>query len=119
MGIALRIAVLYATPVIAVVLALVCFVVLWRRVRRGALPRGLAARRFAWLLLLPLAVVLVVAGTGEVASYLAVGDQYAFDPGAMLHLLWSLRSLALYVMAPIVVLLVILLLTRERPPGTK
>jgi hypothetical protein len=105
MWIALRIGVLYAAPVIAVLGALAYFAVLWRRVRRGELPRARAVRKFAWMLLLPVDVVLVVWATGEVASYFAVGgDQYAFDSAASAHFLWSLAPLAGYVFVPIAVL---------------
>lgn len=107
MWIALRIGVLYAAPVVAVALAFAYFVVLWRGVRRGELPRARAARRFAWMLLLPFVVVFVVWGMGEVASYFAVGgDQYMFDLEASVQFLVSLAPLGGYVLAPIVVLLV-------------
>lgn len=109
MWIALRIGVLYAAPAVAVVLAFVYFVALWRRVRRGEVTRALAARRFAWMLLLPFVVVVVVWGMGEIASYFAVGgDQYVFDAAASAQFLLSLTPLAGYVLGPIVVLLVAL-----------
>ena len=106
MWIALRIGVLYAAPAIAVLAALAYFVTLRRRVRSGDLPRARAARRFAWMLLLPIVVVLMVWGMGEIASYFAVGgEQYAFDPDASAQFLLSLAPLAGYVLAPIVALL--------------
>jgi hypothetical protein len=106
MWLALRIGVLYAAPVVAVLVAVTYFVVLWQRVRRHELTRGAAARRFAWMVLLAPAAVLTVWGTGEMASYFAVGSaQYAFDPDAAGAFLLSLAPLAGYVLVPIVLLL--------------
>lgn len=105
MSIELRIGVLYATPVLAVLVALLYFLLLWRRMRRGAMSRSRALRRFGWMLVLPIAVVLVVWATGELASYLAVaGARYAFDVRAAAQFLWSLAPLAVYVAAPILLL---------------
>jgi hypothetical protein len=109
MWLALRIGILYAAPVAAVLVALLYSVRLGRRLRRGELARDGALRLFAWMLLLPVAVVLVVWGVGEVASYFAVGaEQYAFDPDASAQFLLSLVPLAVYVGVPIVVMLGIL-----------
>lgn len=114
MWLTVRIAVLYAAPVVAVVVAFAYFIVLWRRVRRGGLPPAHAVRSFAWMLLLPIVVVLIVWGMGEVASYFAVGgDQYAFDPAASGQFLWSLAPLAGYVLLPILLLLVALVVLPE------
>ena len=115
MWLAIRIGVLYAAPVLAVAIAIVCCVRLWRGVRRGNLPRSAAIGRFAWLLLLPVAVVLAVWATGEVASYIAVGGgAYAFDADASMQFLWSLAPLAGYVALPIVLLFGVLGLAKPR-----
>jgi hypothetical protein len=115
MWLAVRIGVLYAAPVLAVAIAIVHCVRLWRSVRRGDLPRSAALGRFAWLLLLPIAVVLTVWATGEVASYFALGGgAYAFDADASMQFLWSLAPLAGYVALPIVLLLVGLGLAKPR-----
>ena len=103
----LRIGVLYGAPVVALLVAIVAFVVLFRRVRRGALDRGRAAALYATTLLLPIAVVLLVWGAAELASYLAVGgDQYTWNREASIDFLVGLVPLGLYVAAPIVAMVV-------------
>lgn len=108
----IKIAVLYGVPVLAVLLALVWFVALLKRVRSGTMTRGRAAGLYALTLLLPFVAVVIVWGTAEVASYLAVASRgYAWDPQAALEVLVSLLPIALYVGAPIVALAVAFWLT--------
>ena len=112
----IKIAVFYGAPVLAVVLAIAYFVVLLRRVRRGTLSRGKAAARYAATLLLPVAAVIVVWGTAELASYFSVGsDRYVWDVRAALEVLIALLPIAAYAGAPIAVLVVLfwLMLTRS------
>ena len=106
MWLAIRIGVLYAAPALAVAIALIFFVRLWRRVRRSELPRGRAVARFAWTLLLPVVAVLLVWATGELASYFAVGaGAYVFDASTALQFLRALAPLAAYVLLPILLML--------------
>lgn len=103
----IKIAVFYGVPLLAVMLAIVYFVVLLRRVRRGAIARGQAAARYALTLLLPVAALLVVWMTAELASYLAVASHgYAWDINAALDVLVGLLPIAAYVAAPIAILVV-------------
>ncbi len=107
MWIALKIAVLYGAPALAVALAIATFAVLWLRVRRGALGRAKAAALYPLALLLaPFAVALVWA-TAELASYLSVpAGGYAWDAGEALALLYALLPIAAYVGIPVAVLTV-------------
>jgi hypothetical protein len=101
----IKIGVFYGVPVLAVLLAIVWFIVLIRRARRGTITRGRAAGLYALTLLLPIAAVLVVWATAELSSYFAVGSGgYAWDLHASLDVLVSLLPIALYVGAPIVLL---------------
>ena len=98
---------LYAAPVVAIAAAIVYFVVLLRRVRRGALRRTKAAWLYSTTLLLPLATVVAVWGVGELSSYFAAGsDEFAWDGAASFQFLVSLLPLGAYVGAPIVALVV-------------
>ena len=104
----IRIGVLYAAPAIAILAALVAFVVLLRRVRRGALHRTRAAWLYSTTLLLPVLVVIVIWGVGELASYFAVAsDLFAWDAQASLGFLLSLLPLGGYVAAPIALLVLV------------
>lgn len=108
----IKIAVLYGTPVLAVLLAIVWFVVLFRRVRRGVTGRARASALYALTLLLPFATVLVIWGTAEISSYLAVGSGgYVWDARLALDVLTSLLPIALYVGAPIAFLAIAFWLT--------
>jgi hypothetical protein len=103
----IKIGILYGAPVAAVVLAMVYFVVLWLRVRRGSLTTGQAAARYPLTLLLAPATVLVVWGTAEIASYLSVpSGRYVWDAGTAWEVLVSLMPIAGYVAAPIALLIV-------------
>lgn len=107
MWLAVKVGVFYGAPIAAVVLAIACFVVLLLRVRRGTLSRGKAAVLYSGTLLLPVAALLVVWATAEVASYFAVSSgNYAWDGGAALRLLLSLLPLAAYVAIPIAILVI-------------
>jgi hypothetical protein len=107
MEIFIRIGVLYAAPVIAVAVAIVYFVVLLRRVRRGSLDRSKAALRYSTTLLLPPAVVIAVWAAGELSSYFAAASaDLAWDGTASLQFLLSLLPLGAYVGIPIVALVV-------------
>jgi hypothetical protein len=108
----IKIAVLYGAPIIAVLVAIVFLVVLLLRVRRGAITRGRAAAVYPVVLLLPVATLLIVWGTAEIASYLAVpSGRYAWDASAALDVLVSLLPIAGYVAAPIALLVVALWIT--------
>ena len=105
MWIAIRIGVLYAAPIVALLVATGYFVVLLRRARRGALSRAAARRRYAHTLLLPLAVIVVVWATGEFASAFAVGIGHStWDADASLQFLASLVPLGAYVLIPVLIL---------------
>jgi hypothetical protein len=101
-----RIGTLYAAPVAAVLVALVAFAVLLRRVRRGTVTRARAAALYTGTLLLPLAAVATVWGMAELSSYFAAPADYAWDGGAAVQVLLSLLPLGTYVGAPIVLLIV-------------
>lgn len=91
----------------ALLFAIGYFAVLFVRVRRGRMAGRQAAVRYSFTLLLPVAVVLVVWTTAEVAGYFAVpSGQYAWDGGAALEVLISLLPLGAYVGVPIAVLVV-------------
>ena len=103
----IKIAVLYGAPIVAVLLAVVFFAVLLMRVRRGAMTRGRAAAFYPLVLLLPAVTLVVVWGTAELASYLAVpSGRYAWDAHAALDVLTGLLPIAGYVAAPIALLVV-------------
>ena len=108
----IKIAVFYGAPILAVGLAAVYFAVLLVRVRRGVITRKKAGMLYALTLLLPIAVVFVIWGTAELASYLTVGSQgYVWDGRLALDVLLGLSPIALYVGAPIAVLAVAFWLT--------
>jgi len=98
----LKIGTFYAAPVVAVAAALVLFVVLLRRVRRGAQPRKSAALVYACTILFPLVAVGAIWGVAELSSFAAAGaEQFAWDREASLAVLASLLPIAAYVAAPI------------------
>jgi hypothetical protein len=102
----IKIGVLYGAPVLAVVLAMLYFVVLLLRVRRGTVTPRRAATRYPLTLLLAPATVLVVWGTAEIASYLSVASgRYVWGAGAAWEVLVSLLPIAGYVAAPIALLI--------------
>ena len=103
---AVRVGVFYATPVVAVGIAVVYFAVLMLRVRRGAIDARRATLRYASMLLLPIAVILIIWGAGEIASYLAAPGDFHFDAEASRTFLVSLLPLGAYVGAPIAALFV-------------
>jgi hypothetical protein len=108
----IKIAVLYGAPILAVVLAIAYFAVLLVRVRRGTLSRGKAAALYSGTLLLPVAAVIVVWGTAELASYFTVAsDRVVWDGSAALQVLIGLLPIAAYAGAPIAVLVVLFWLT--------
>ena len=108
MWLAIKVGVFYGAPIVAVVLAIACFALLLVRVRRGAMSRGKAAALYPVTLLLPVAALIVVWGTAELAGYYAVPPgQYAWDGSAALQFLLSLLPLAAYVAIPIAVLVVL------------
>lgn len=104
----IKIGILYGAPVVAVVLAIIYFVVLLLRVRRGGMTSRKAAARYPLTLLLAPATVVAVWGTAELASYLSVpsGRRYVWDAGAAWDILISLTPIAGYVAAPIAFLVV-------------
>lgn len=112
MWLGIKIAVLYGAPILAVVLAVAYFAVLLVRVRRGTIRRSKAATLYSSTLLLPVAAVIVVWGTAELASYFAAGsDRFVWDGSAALQVLIGLLPIAAYAGVPIVVLLVSFWLT--------
>ena len=109
MWLAIKIGVFYGAPITAVVLAIAWFAVLLVRVRRGMLSRGKAAALYPATLLLPVAALIMVWGTAELAGYYAVPPgQYAWDGSAALRFLLSLLPLAAYVVIPIAILVALL-----------
>lgn len=105
MWITLKIGMFYGAPILAVVLALVWFVVLLLRTRRGAITRPQAAWRYAWALLLPVFAVLLIWLTGEVAGYFSSSlERFTWDPELSWQLLLGLLPLGLYVAAAILAL---------------
>lgn len=112
MWIAIKIAVFYGAPILAVVLAIAYFVLLLIRVRRGTVSRRKAAARYSITLLFPVAALIVIWGTAELASYFAVAsDRFVWDGGEALQLLVGLLPVAAYVGAPIAVLVITFWLT--------
>jgi hypothetical protein len=104
---AIKVGVFYGAPIAAVVLAIAYFALLLIRVRRGALSRRKAAVLYSGTLLLPMAALLVVWGTAELASYFAVSSgRYVWDSSEALQFLISLLPLAAYVAIPIAILVV-------------
>jgi hypothetical protein len=106
MWIAVRIGVLYGTPIVAVGAAILYFGVLLLCVRRGAIDARKAALRYACTLVLPLVVILIVWGAGEMSSYLAAPGDYHWDAELSRSFLLSLLPLGAYVGAPIAALVV-------------
>jgi len=106
MSIAVRIGVLYGAPIIGVGAAILYFGVLLLRVRRGAIDAKKAPLRYASTLVLPLVVILIVWGAGEISSYLAAPGDYHWDPESSRSFLLSLLPLGAYVGAPIAALVV-------------
>ena len=112
MWITLRIAVLYGAPIVAVAAALVWFVLLWRRVRRGTLRPARAAALYPIALLLAPAAQAVVWATAELASYFSVpAGGFVWDPGEALVLLQALLPIAAYVGIPIAALVIVFWIT--------
>ena len=112
MWLAIKIGAFYGAPILAVVLAIAYLAVLLVRVRRGTTSRGKAAAYYAGTLLLPIAAVIVVWGTAELASYFAVASgQFVWDGGAALQVFLDLLPIAIYVGAPIAVLVISFWLT--------
>jgi hypothetical protein len=120
MLLAIKIGVFYGAPIVALLVAVVYFVVLFVRVRRGAIDGKKAAVRYSSTLLLPVATLIVVWSTAELAGYFAVpSGQYAWDGGAAVESFTSLLPLAAYVGMPIAVLVVLFWLVsgrRQRSP---
>lgn len=105
MWLTLKIGVFYGAPILAVVLALVWFVLLLMRVRRGRITKPKAALRFGWTLVLPLLAVLLIGLTSELAGYFSSSaEHFNWDAAHFLDLLQSLLPLGLYVGAVIVAL---------------
>jgi hypothetical protein len=113
MWIAVRIGVLYAAPIIAIVIAIAYFIVLFRRVRRGAIGRERAMLHYPSVLLLPFIVIVVIWGAGEISSYLAAPQDYRWDAESSWSFLLTLLPLGLYVGVPIAGLVVLFLVTTK------
>lgn len=108
MWLAVRIAVFYGAPALALALALAYFAVLVLRVRRGTLGRARAAALYPLALLLAPAALALIWATAELASYLSVpAGGFAWDAGEALGLLYALLPIAAYVGIPVAVLTVV------------
>lgn len=120
MWITLKIGVFYGAPALAVVLALAWLAVLLLRVRRGQVTRPGAALRACWVLALPVAAVVLIWFTGEVAGYFSsTVEHFVWDPQRSFGLLRGLLPIGIYVGAAIAALLVlfwiVLALLRPKP----
>ncbi|MBX9905787.1 MAG: hypothetical protein K2Y31_15665 [Burkholderiales bacterium] len=105
MWITLKIGMFYGAPILAVVLAMLWFVMLLLRVRRGQLRRSQAALRYVWALVLPVFAVLLIWLTGEIAGYFSSSvERFVWDAELSLQLLLGLLPLGFYVGAAILVL---------------
>ncbi len=102
MWITLKIGMFYGAPILAVVLAMVWFVVLLLRVRRGQITRSRAVLCYGWALVLPVFAVLLIWLTGEIASYFSSSvERFVWDPELSWQLLSGLLPLGFYVGAAI------------------
>jgi hypothetical protein len=102
---AIRIAVLYGAPAVAVAAAAGYFFVLLRRVRRGTLAPARAAALYPLSLLLAPAALGLVWATAELSSWLSVpAGTFNWDWGEALALLRALLPIAAYVGIPIAIL---------------
>jgi len=117
--VAIRIAVFYGAPIIAVGAAMLYFALLFLRVRRGAVDGRKAALRYMIVLLLPFAAVLVIWAAGELSSYLASPEDFHWDAEASQAFLLSLLPLGAYVGAPIVALVAAFWATVALPRRTR
>lgn len=121
MWLLIRIGVLYAVPVLAVAAASVYFIVLYRRVRSGAMQRKPALLRYACTLLLAPVSLLVIWITAELSSFFALWPNVSLrDYSMSFAVLRDLAPLGGYIALPIVVLnlLFVALLARHRPRQT-
>lgn len=112
---AVRIGVFYAAPVIAIGVAVAYFAVLMLRVRRGAIDGSKAALRYTTTLLLPVAVILIIWGAGEIASYFAAPGDFQFDVDASRAFFVTVLPLGIYVGVPIFALVVAFWTIVRRP----
>jgi hypothetical protein len=109
---ALKVGVFYGAPILAVALAIAYFAVLLVRVRRGTISPRKAAVLYSSTLLFPFAAVIAVWITAELASYLAAAsDRSMWDGSVALQFLIDLLPIAVYVGAPIAILVVSFWLT--------
>ena len=120
MWITLKIGVFYGAPALAVVLALAWLAVLLLRVRRGRITRPGAALRACWTLALPVAAVVLIWFTGEIAGYFSsTVEHFSWNPQRSFGLLFGLLPIGIYVGAAIAALLVlfgiVLALLRPKP----
>ena len=120
MWITLKIGMFYGAPILAVVLALLWFVVLLLRVRRGQITRPRAALCYGWALVLPAFAVLLIWLTGEIAGYFSSSvERFVWDPELSWQLLLGLLPIGLYVGAAILALQLLFWITvslmRVRP----
>lgn len=108
MWLTLKIGMFYGAPILAVLLALLGFVVLLLQVRRGRLARSRAALQYGWALLLPVLAVLLIWLTGELAGYFSSPvERFVWDAELSLNLLRGLLPLGFYVGAAILALQVL------------
>jgi hypothetical protein len=103
MWINLKIGMFYGAPILAVLLAVVWFVVLILRVRRGGISKLRAVLLYACTLLLPVLAVLLIGVTSEIAGYVSSSaERFSWDAALFVDLLLGLLPLGLYVGAVIV-----------------
>jgi len=117
MPILIKIAILYGAPGLAVVLAVVAFVVSYLRVRAGKRTRASAIATYAATLLLPFLALLVVWLASDVSSFreAAPGASWS-DYRPSIDLLKALLPLAGYLLIPIALLNVAFwVVARPRP----
>ncbi|MBY0266698.1 MAG: hypothetical protein K2W84_09825 [Burkholderiales bacterium] len=111
MWLSIKIAMFYGAPVAAVLAALVLAVVLVLRVRSGRLGWRHAGLLYLWAWLAPLAALLLIVLTGELAGYFSsTVTQYQWDGQRVLGLLQGVLPVAAYVAAAVVVLHLLLVL---------
>jgi hypothetical protein len=105
MPILVKIAILYGAPALAILVAVVAFVVAFRDVRSGRQSRSRAGLRYAATLLLPFAAWLLVWLASDVSSFREAAPQASWDTyRPSIGLLLALLPLAVYLLVPVALL---------------
>jgi|LNFM01.1.fsa_nt_gb hypothetical protein len=106
----IKVAMLYGAPVAAVLAALLLMVVLVLRVRGGRATRWRAGLLYLWAWLAPVAALLMITLTSEMAGYFSsTVTHYQWDGQRVLGLLNGLLPVAAYVAAAVLALHLLLL----------